>query len=196
MNSSTYRWRTVDIVVTAVVAVAFGVVFWAWNQLWFGPFNAAFAGFPPAGAAITGVWFLPAVLAPLIVRKPGAALFAELVAAIISALLGSAWGVTVLYYGLAQGAAGELGFAIGAYKRWGLPNALLTGGLIGAAATILDLTTTSYGEWSASWQITYALIQIASGALIAGAGSFALARGLSSTGVLDPFPSGRTRELV
>jgi energy-coupling factor transport system substrate-specific component len=25
------RWRTVDIVVTAVLGVAFGVVFWAWN---------------------------------------------------------------------------------------------------------------------------------------------------------------------
>ena len=28
------RWRTVDIVVTAVLGVAFGVVFWAWNLLW------------------------------------------------------------------------------------------------------------------------------------------------------------------
>ena len=27
----TARWRTVDIVVTAVLGVAFGVVFWGWN---------------------------------------------------------------------------------------------------------------------------------------------------------------------
>ena len=27
-------WRTVDIVVAAVIAVAFGVVFWAWNLVW------------------------------------------------------------------------------------------------------------------------------------------------------------------
>ena len=39
MNTTTSRptrnatWRTVDIVVAAVIAVAFGVVFWAWNQL-------------------------------------------------------------------------------------------------------------------------------------------------------------------
>ena len=26
-------WRTVDIVVAAVIAVAFGVVFWAWNVI-------------------------------------------------------------------------------------------------------------------------------------------------------------------
>jgi energy-coupling factor transport system permease protein len=199
MTSSTnsiYRWRTVDIVVTAVIAVAFGVVFWAWNQLWFGPFQLAFTGFPPAGALITGVWFIPAVLAPLIVRKPGAGLFAELVAATISALLGSGWGITVLYYGLAQGLAGEVGFALGAYRRWGLGQALISGALVGAAASTLDLLTYDPGAWKLSWQLIYVVTQMASGAIIAGAGSFALARGLSATGVLDPFPSGRTRELV
>ena len=80
------RWRTVDIVITAVLGVAFGVVFWAWNLLWAAT-GAAFAAFPPAQAFMYGVWLLPAVLAPLIVRKPGAALFAELMAAVISALL-------------------------------------------------------------------------------------------------------------
>ncbi|NUT36814.1 MAG: ECF transporter S component [Hamadaea sp.] len=194
--TSTYRWRTVDIVVTAIIAVACGVLFWAWNQLWFGPFSAAFAGFPPAGALITGVWFLPAVLAPLIVRKPGAALYAEVVAASISALMGSGWGMTVLYYGLAQGAAGEVGFALFGYKKWGPTQALIAGGLIGATATLLDITTYTPGEWSTSWQLIYLGLQVASGAIIAGLGSFGLTRALSGTGVLDPFPSGRARELV
>ena len=65
------RWRTVDIVVTAVLGVAFGVVFWAWGLLWAAT-GAAFTAFPPAQAVMYGVWLLPAVLAPLIVRKPGA----------------------------------------------------------------------------------------------------------------------------
>jgi energy-coupling factor transport system permease protein len=190
------RWRTVDIVVTAVIAVAFGVIFWAWNLLWFGPFSAAFAGFPPAAAVVNGVWFIPAVLAPLIIRKPGAGLFAELVAAILSALLGSAWGLSVLWYGLAQGAAGELGFAAFRYRKWGVAQAMFSGALIGLAATVLDIATYTPGEWSRSWQVTYLLIQMASGALVAGLGSAALTRGLSGTGVLDPFPSGRVRELV
>jgi energy-coupling factor transport system substrate-specific component len=194
MNNN--RWRTVDIVVTAVIAVAFGVIFWAWNLLWFGPFSAAFAGFPPAAAVVNGVWFIPAVLAPLIIRKPGAGLFAELVAAIISALLGSAWGLSVLWYGLAQGVAGELGFAAFRYRKWGVTQAMISGGLVGLFATVLDIATYTPGEWSLGWQVTYLLIQVASGALIAGLGSAALTKGLSGTGVLDPFPSGRARELV
>src|SRR5919205_186429 len=91
------RWRTVDIVVTAVLGVAFGVVFWAWNLLWAAT-GTAFAAFPPGQAFMYGVWLLPAVLAPLVVRKPGAGLFAELVAAILSALLGSSWGWVVSLY--------------------------------------------------------------------------------------------------
>lgn len=191
------RWRTVDIVVTAVIAVAFGVIFWAWNQLWFGGVGAATAWFPPLGAAVTGMWFVPAVLAPLIIRKPGAGLFAELVAALVSFLLGSPFGFAVVYpYGLVEGLAGEAGFALFRYRKWGVTQAMISGGLIGAAATVLDFTTSSYGEWSASWKLVYAGLQIASGVIIAGLGSAALTKGLSGTGVLAPFPSGRVRELI
>ena len=36
------RWRTIDIVIASIIAVAFGVIFWAWNALW-GATTAAFA---------------------------------------------------------------------------------------------------------------------------------------------------------
>src|SRR5215475_12759328 len=96
-QSITARWRTVDIVVAAVIAVAFGVVFWAWNLLW-QAVNPV-----PALALIYGVWLVPAVLAGLVIRKPGAAVFTEAVAAVISALLGDVWGVSVIPQGLIEG---------------------------------------------------------------------------------------------
>src|ERR1700712_1890757 len=141
------RWRTVDIVVTAVLGVAFGVVFWAWNLLWAAT-GAAFTAFPPAQALMYGVWLLPAVVAPLIVRKPGAALFAETVASIVSALLGAQWGVQVVLYGLIQGLAGELGFPPFRSRRFGWVQALLAAVLAGAAAAVLDLVY-YYPEWTA-----------------------------------------------
>src|SRR3954462_5858361 len=125
-QSGSNRWRTVDIVVTAVLGVAFGVVFWAWNLLWAAT-GTAFAAFPPAQAFMYGVWLLPAVLAPLVVRKPGAGFFAELVAAILSALLGSSWGSIILLYGLLQGLAGELGYAVFGWRRFGLAHGLRAG---------------------------------------------------------------------
>jgi energy-coupling factor transport system substrate-specific component len=110
-----YRWRTIDIVIAAVIAVAFGVIFWAWNIVWSAT-EGAFAFFPPAQTLLYGVWLMPAVLGGLIIRKPGAALFTEAVAATISALLGAAWGATVIPQGLVQGLGAELAFAILLYR--------------------------------------------------------------------------------
>jgi energy-coupling factor transport system substrate-specific component len=184
-----FRWRTVDIVVTAVLGVAFGVVFWAWNLLWAAT-GAAFAAFPPAQAFMYGVWLLPAVLAPLVVRKPGAGLFAELVAAILSALLGSSWGSIILLYGLLQGVAGELGYAVFGWRRFGWPQALLSSLLAGAMAAVLDLVF-YYPTWSGGWKVTYLVVVAASTVVVAGIGGTALVRALARTGALSSFASGR-----
>jgi energy-coupling factor transport system substrate-specific component len=185
------RWRTVDIVVTAVLGAAFGVVFWAWGLLWAGT-GAAFGAFPPGQAVLYGVWLIPAVLAPLIVRKPGAALFAELIAATVSALLGSAWGASTIVYGLLQGLAGEAGFAAFGYRRFGWPQALLSAALAGATAAVLDLVY-YYPDWTAGWKTTYVALVVASTIVVAGLGSLALQRTLAATGALSSFASGRTR---
>jgi energy-coupling factor transport system substrate-specific component len=183
------RWRTVDIVVTAVLGVSFGVVFWAWNLLWSAT-GAAFAAFPPAQAFMYGVWLLPAVIAPLIVRRPGAALFAELVAAVLSALLGSSWGSVILLYGLLQGLAGELGYAAFAWRRFGWPQALLSAVLAGAMAAVLDLVY-YYPAWSGGWKTTYLVVVVASTVVVAGVGGTALVRALARTGALSSFAAGR-----
>jgi len=187
----TRRWRTVDIVVTAVLGVAFGVVFWAWGLLWAAA-GAPFAAFPPGQAVMYGVWLLPAVLAPLIVRKAGAGLFAELLASIVSALLGSAWGTLTIVYGLLQGAAGEAGYAAFGYRRYGWPQALLSALCAGAMAAVLDLVN-YYADWSGGWKTAYVLLVVASTTVIAGFGAIALRRSLGATGALSAFPAERTR---
>jgi energy-coupling factor transport system substrate-specific component len=188
---ATPRWRTVDIVVTAVLGVAFGVVFWAWNLLW-AAVGTAFTAFPPGQAFMYGVWLMPAVLAPLVVRKPGAGLFAELLAAVVSALLGSAWGSIVLLYGLLQGLGGEAGYAVFAWRRYGWPQAVLSAALAGVVAAALDLFN-YYRDWSAGWMTTYTALIVVSTVVIAGAGSLALTRALAASGALSSFASGRTR---
>ncbi|MEN3310358.1 MAG: energy-coupling factor transport system permease protein [Micromonosporaceae bacterium] len=188
------RWRTVDIVVAAVIAVAFGVVFYGWDQLWNG-LDTAFAAFPPLRAIVYGVWFLPAVLGPAVIRKPGAGVFTEVVAAAISALLGAQWGLTTILYGLLQGVAGEAPYAATGYRTNKLPVALVSGLLTGASAGYLDLVL-YYPTWKTSWKIGQVGVAAASGLVIAGLGGWLLTRALARTGVLDRFPSGRERALV
>jgi energy-coupling factor transport system permease protein len=190
-RSAGMRWRTVDIVVTAVLGVAFGVVFWAWNLLW-GATSAAFTAFPPAQAMLYGVWLLPAVVAPLIVRKPGAAIFAELIASIVSALLGAQWGAQVVWYGLLEGLAGELGFALFAYRRFGRVQALVSAVLAGAMAAVLDLIF-YWAFWAGTWKATYVAVVVASTFVIAGVVGPLLVRALARTGALSSFAAGRTR---
>lgn len=192
--ASTTGWRTTDIVVCAVIGVAFGVVFWAWNLLWaaFGPF---FTGFPPLQAFMYGTWLLPAVVAPLVIRKPGAAIFAETVAATVSALLGAQWGLLTIVYGLMQGGAAELVFAFTLYRAWRLPTALMAAAAAGAAAWLLDVAI-FYPEWATDWQLVYGALLVPSAIVIAGVGGWYLVRAIAETGVLSGFPSGRAQRPV
>jgi energy-coupling factor transport system substrate-specific component len=181
------RWRTRDIVVAAVIGVAFGVVFWAWNLVYAGV-EPVFAFAPPARDIMYGVWLMPAVLAPLIIRKPGAALFAEMVAASVSALLGTVWSVDVLLSGFIQGAAAELVFAFTLYRSYGIVTLILAAG------------ASALGAWVHDWVLYYPTIEpaiqffrlavmVLSAAVIAAGGSVLLVRSLRRTGVLDGFPA-------
>ncbi|MEV5633252.1 ECF transporter S component [Micromonospora tulbaghiae] len=194
-HTDSNRWRTVDIVVASVIAVAFGVVFWAWGLLWSAT-DAAFAFFPPAQAVLYGVWLIPAVLAGLIIRKPGAALYCETVAAIISALLGSQWASIVILQGLMQGIGAELAFAAFRYRSFRLPVAVLAGALTGLGAAVFDFVYWNKAYDFASYRLPYALITIVSATIVAGLGAHVLTRALANTGVLDRFPAGRDRALV
>jgi energy-coupling factor transport system substrate-specific component len=188
------RWRTVDIVVASSIAVAFGVVFWAWGQLW-NTTTAAFAGFPPAQGVMYGMWLLPGVLGALIIRKPGAAIYTMVVASLVSALLGTPWGLQVVVYGLVEGAAPELVFAFLAYTSWRLPTAIAAGAVAGASAALLDIVF-YYPDWSGTWQLTYTAVLMLSSAVIAGVGGWLLVRALAGTGVLAPFAAGREQASV
>jgi energy-coupling factor transport system permease protein len=194
-SRTTRSWRTVDIVVTAVLAVAFGVVFWAWGLLW-AALDPAFKAFPPGQAFMYGIWLVPGVLAMLVVRKPGAAVFAMIVAATVSALLGSQWGTQVIWYGVIEGLAPELVFLAFGYRRFTLPVAVIAAGAAGLAAFCLDWFYYYGGVWTAGWLTAFAVVLIASSVLIAGLGSWLLVQRMAATGVLDAFPSGTERERV
>lgn len=189
------RWRTIDIVVAAVIAVAFGVIFWAWGLLW-RAVDPAFAFFPAAQAVMYGVWLVPAVLGGLVIRKPGAALFCEAVAATISALLGSEWGGITIVQGLIQGLGAELAFAAFRYRSFRLPTALLAGALTGLGAALFDFFVWNVDYALGSYRIPYALLTVVSAAIIAGVGGWYLTRALAGTGALDRFPAARDRTLV
>ncbi|HEX5541963.1 MAG TPA: ECF transporter S component [Micromonospora sp.] len=194
-QSTTTRWRTVDVIVASVIAVAFGVVFWAWGILW-GSTKVAFAFFPPSQTIMYGVWLVPAVLGGLIIRKPGAAIYCETLAAVVSALLGNEWSATVIPQGFVQGLGAEMAFATLRYRSFKLPTALFAGALTGLSAALFDFFVWKKTYDLVSYRIPYALLTIVSAIIIAGVGSWLLTRALAQTGALDRFPAGRERTTV
>lgn len=186
----TLRWRVVDIVVASVIAVASSVVFFAWN-IAHDAVTAPLKAFLPGLQALDGgVWLFAGVLTALVVRKPGAALYGELVAAVISALLGGQYGATVILSGLIQGLGAELVFLLFLYLNWRVYVAILAGIGAGLAKAVLELIVWYPGADSL-FATVYTVSSIASGAVIAGLLSWLAVRGLAKTGALDRFASGR-----
>ncbi len=183
------RWRVVDIVVASVLAVAVGVIFWLWSVGYAG-IAIITVVFPPLAGLYGGGWLIAGVIGALVIRKPGAALYCELIAAMVEALLGSHFGLTVLLSGLLQGLGAELVFAVFLYRKYNLPIALLAGAMSGVGMGILD--NLGYNaEWEIIWKILYLVFGAISGALIAGLLSWLAVRGLAKTGALANLGSRR-----
>jgi energy-coupling factor transport system permease protein len=185
-----FRWRVVDIVVASVLAVAAGLVFVLWN-IASNPISAPLSALLPGLQALAGGgWLFAGVLTALVIRKPGAALFGELVAATVSALVGNQWGVLTIESGLVQGLGAELVFALFLYRRWNLPVAMLAGAVAGIALAVNDLILWYPGSATA-FATVYVVSAVVSGALIAGLLSWFVVKGLAKTGALSRFDSGR-----
>lgn len=186
-------WRVIDIVTAAVLGVACGLLFWVWNSVGYAGFKALDTFTPGLGGLVTGIWFTGGVLGGLIIRKPGAAVFVEVIAASVSALIGSQWGIETLYSGLAQGLGAGLIFLLFAYRRFDLSVAILAG--IGSAvgAFILELFLSANLAMSLQFNIIYLTCMVISGAILGGVLCHYLVKALAKTGALDRFGAGRER---
>src|SRR3546814_954651 len=84
-----FHWRVVDIVVASVIGVAAGLIFLLWNIGYLGPKTLLEPPLPGLQGLLDGPWLFAGVLGALIIRKPGAAIYPENLAAVVSALVGN-----------------------------------------------------------------------------------------------------------
>jgi len=176
------RWRTSDILITAAIGVVFGVIFMFADGLW-DVTAPLFTWFPPAQALIYGLWLVPGVLAPYLTRKAGAGVLAEVVGSLVELISGLGGGGLLLLYGLAQGVAAEIGYAIFGYRMWRRINPFIAGATAGIAPAILDNLIANRG-WAFGWQLSYGIAAVISTSLVGGALSLVLHAALRSSGAL------------
>jgi energy-coupling factor transport system substrate-specific component len=186
-----FRWRVVDIVVASVIGVASGLIFLLWNFGYLGPKVLLDPLLPGLQGLLNGPWLFAGVLGALIIRKPGAAIYTEVLAAVVSALVGNTWGgFYTIEAGFIQGLGAEVVFLLFAYANWRAYVALLAGAGAAAFGAVNDLILWFPGS-DFGFSATYIISSVISGALIAGGLSWLVARGIATTGALNRFASGQ-----
>lgn len=168
-----------DVLVTVFLSLALGVVYHFWGSV----YRLLSPLFFQADELVYGVWFLAAILAFLLIRKPGVAFIAEVAAAHVEILFGSEWGFQLLLYSVVQGLAAEAIFALFRYRSYSAAVA----GMAGLASAIGSFGVDVYYGYVLDytpWMIAFKyILRGISGIIFAGFLGFALAKSLEATGV-------------
>lgn len=185
-----YGWTLREILIVAVLGAVFGVLYLAWVQVWL----IAQAIFGPVTMdVVMGFWFIVSIIAAAIIRKPGAALLSELLAALVQVLLGSPAGLLLLVTGLVQGAGAEVVFAATRWRNYRLPVLMAAG--VGAAvfSFIYTWIRFDYGALAPGLLVTMFVLRCLSGALLGGLTGHLVTEALYKTGVLSGLAIDRDR---
>lgn len=193
VESGKFRYTTLDIVVTVVLGVVFGVL----NSPFGVVYQAFQAAFGPVGANLFGVFNISQVLAMYIVRKPGVAFINMMVNGLVQMLSGNPAGAITLGWGFTQGLGAEIVFAVYRYRRFDWLACFLAGGL-GANVFSNVWTYTVYGFIAGSWQLMLAgtVLGIFTYGVMSGLVAWGLGRTLRKLGVLNNFRAGREPEIL
>ena|SRR5690349_9856244 len=183
-------WRTVDLLTIAFLGAAFGIAYWGWGLAYQAPADLLGNAFPPLQGITGAPWLMAGVVGGLVVRRPGSALLCEVVAALVSMLPGTKWGVTTLVSGILQGLGAEVAFLILGYAAFGLGAALLAGALSAPLEAVYEWFV-YWTDWGWGYKIAYGVILTAAGAVIAGGLGWLITRGLATAGALNAFPPGQ-----
>jgi energy-coupling factor transport system substrate-specific component len=174
-------WTLRETLIVAVLGAAFGVLYLGWVQVWL-VLQAVFGAVTMD--VVMGFWFIVSIIAAAIIRKPGAALVSEVMAAAVQVLLGSPAGLLLLLTGLVQGAGAEAVFAATRWRRYSL-GVLMAAGM-GAAAFSFGYTWIrfDYGSLAPGLLVAMLVLRLASGALLGGLLGHFIVKALYRTGVL------------
>lgn len=183
-------WSLKDIIVLCVLGVAFGALYMGGVSVW----AVANAAFGPIGLdMVYGIWFTASITAAYIIRKPGIAFGAEILAALGEVLLGTPAGVGVFIGAAIQGLGCEAIFAVTRWKKYNTSTLIFAG--MGASITsfIYNYIAYGYAKFPLSMLALMLVIRLASGALLAGVLGKLIGDGLAATGALSSFPLGREK---
>lgn len=185
-----FGWSLKDTIVLCVLGVAFGALYIGGVSIW----AVANAVFGSIGLdMVYGIWFVASITAAYIIRKPGIAFGAEMLAALGEVLLGTPAGVSVFIGAAIQGIGCEAVFAATKWKKYSTPVLVLAG--MGASVTsfLYNYVAYGYSKFPVNMLLLMIGIRLISGAVLSGLLGKLIGDGLAATGALSSFPLGCER---
>lgn len=190
-----WRWTAADIAVGAALGVAGGLVFWGFNfaYAWLSPLIGGIL--PGLASVLHPLWYFSGTLAVIILRKPGAAIYVNLVGSAAEMLLGNQFSVGFVFASAAmQGLFAEIPFMVTRYRVYNLPISVVSGALVALEYGVYLMLFRYQGvAFLSARGIVHMVSELVGGVLIAGVMSWYLYRAIAATGALDRFASGRAR---
>ena len=190
-----WRWTAADIAVGAALGVACGLVFWGFNfaYAWLSPLIGGIL--PGLASVLHPLWYFSGTLAVIILRKPGAAIYVNLVGSAAEMLLGNQFSVGFVFAAAAlQGVFAEIPFMVTRYRVYNLPISVVSGALVALEYGVYLMLFQYQGvAFLSARGIVHMVSELVGGVLIAGVMSWYLYRAIAATGALDRFASGRAR---
>ncbi|MDO4913451.1 MAG: ECF transporter S component [Bifidobacteriaceae bacterium] len=194
---SRLRWTTADIALGAAIGVAFGVVTWGFNFAYM--IISPILGEILVGSAslLHAVWYMSGVVAVLLIRKPGAAVYVNVLGCFVQTIVGSSFAFTfVLISAALQGLFAEIPFALTRYKRYSLSLSMLSGLCVALEYGVYLMLFRYQGvSFISTRGIVHMISECVGGVVIAGIISWVLYKAIAKTGALDRFASGQQYRL-
>jgi len=174
-------WTLKETLIVAVLGAVFAALYIGWVQVWLIA-QAVFGSLTMD--VVMGFWFIASIVAAAIVRKPGVAFAAEVMAAAVEILLGSPGGLILILSGAVQGAGAEAVFAATRWRNYSLPVLMAAG--VGAAVFSFVYTWIrfDYGALQPGILVAMFVLRCLSGALLGGWLGHVIVEALYRTGAL------------
>ena len=172
-----------EILVTVLIAVIFAIIY----NLWWFPYEFAKVAGLHLEQLTYGVWFMAAIVAYLIIPKPGIAIIAEFAAGAGETIVMGKFDIPTIIYAILQGVACEIIFAIFKYQSRSAVVAMLPGLLTALISFPVDYFY-GYLNEVAGWNLLlFIVFRAISGIILAGLLSYIVVKALDQTGVTKLF---------
>ncbi|MCX8058446.1 MAG: ECF transporter S component [Spirochaetes bacterium] len=178
------KYKIDEIILLFVLSSIIGFVFFLWTYAY--DFLSVFLKPLGLSGLNVGIWMIGGILPAFIIRKPGAALIGEVIAAFIEGWI-TKWGISAVIWGFVQGVGAELVFAIFLYKKWNLLTSIIAGLISCIFSFFLDFFYSKYYTLTIKFNLLQLFSYCLSGIVEAGIISYILFELLRKSGIINKY---------